>query len=226
MTTQKHPLLDYPEHEKIDYLSLVASIAAADGKVTDDEITQIREFCSQIGIGELGIGMIIAAIEDPSIIDVPNVLARLATTDLKFTLLTDMLFMACADGKFSPDERQEINKIAAELNISQKQITALNQYVTTVIKAQRADGKHADWKQVGAELAGVLASAGVPLGAVVVSGYMCGLSVQGISAALIALGLGLGLMPGIGVAISLGICSYFGVRWLFKKMVMVEEKKD
>ena len=221
MNDQKHPLTAYPEDEKIDYLSLVASIAAADGKITDDEISTLREFCDTIGIGEAGTGLIIAALEDPSMVDVQAILERLSHTDLKFTLLTDMLFMAHADGIVSPGEEEEISKIAAKLQIAKEQISAIERYVNAVLTAQQSS--QADWKLKGSEIAGVLASTGVPLGAVAISGSF--LSVQGIAAGLTALGLGLGLIPGIGVALSLGVGSYFGVRWLFKKIAGKEQER-
>jgi uncharacterized tellurite resistance protein B-like protein len=215
MNEQTHPLASYPEVERIDYLSIVTSIASADGKVTDDEITKIREFCGAIGIGEIGIGMIIAAVEDPSIVDLQPILTRLSQTDLKFTLLTDMLFMAHADGIVVPGEEEEIRKIASMLNITQEQIEAINKYVEAVISAQHADRSESDWKELGCDIAGILASTGVPLGAVAIAGTVFG---NGLVSGLTALGMGMGLATGAGVAVSIGVCSYFGVRWLLKKI--------
>jgi uncharacterized tellurite resistance protein B-like protein len=215
MNAQQHPLANYPEVERVDYLSIVASIASADGKVTDDEITKIREFCGAIGIGDIGIGMIIAAVEDPSVVDLQPILTRLSQTDLKFTLLTDMLFMAHADGIVVPGEEEEICKIASMLNITPEQIEAINKYVEAVISAQHADRSESDWKKLGCEIAGVLASTGVPLGAVAIAGTVFG---DGLATGLMALGMGMGIATGAGVAVSIGVCSYFGVRWLFKKI--------
>ncbi len=216
MNTQRHPLTDYPEVEKVDYLSIVASIAAADGKVTDDEITRIREFCEAIDIGEIGVGMIIAVVGDPSLIALEPILTRLAKSDLRFTLLTDMFFMAYADGVFAPGEEEEIRKIVALLDITQKQIDAINTYVEAVFSAQSSDQAKSDRKRLGSEIAGILASAGVPLGAVAIAGTVFG---DGIATGLLALGMGLGTAAGVGVAVSLGVSSYFGIRWLFKKIV-------
>lgn len=215
MSAYKHPLANYPEDERVDYLCLVASIASADGEVTDDEITQLHEFCTGIEIGEFGIGMIINAVEDPSVVDIQAIITRLSQTDLKFTLLTDMFFMAYADGIVSPGEEGEICKIAAKLQITRNQIAAIDRYVNAVISAQRPGDSQKDWKDLGSEIAGALASAGVPLGAVAIAGTIFG---DGITSALSALGLGLGTTTGIGVVVSIGVSSYFGVRWLFKKL--------
>ena len=217
MDTQHHPLLDYAEVERVDYLSVVASLASADGKVTDDEVTKIREFCETVKIGGIGISLIIAAIENPAVVDLSSILPRLAHTDLKFTLLADMLFMAHADGRCCSDEQAEINNIAAMLNIAPEQIDAVNRYVETVLEASLKKQKHSDddWKQIGGDIAGILASAGVPLGAVVIAGTVFG---KGVTSGLAALGMGLGVTTGIGVAVSLSVGSYFGVRWLCKKL--------
>ncbi len=217
----KHPLANYPEDERIDYLSIVASVAFADGTVTDDEVSTLREFCTTIGIHELGIGMIIAAAEDPSDLDLEAIITRLSQTELKFTLLTDMFFMAYADGNVSPNEEGEIHKIAEMLRISRDQIAAIDRYVDAVISARHSgNAPKSDWKKLGAEIAGSLASAGVPMGAVAISGSLVGSgSTTGITSGLTALGMGLGMTTGIGVALSLGVGSYLGIRWLCKKLL-------
>ncbi len=218
MDISKHPLLDFPEDEKVDYLSIVASIAAADGRVSDDEITQMRQYCETIEIGGIGIGMILNAVEDPSVIDVPVVLERLSHTELKFTLLSDMLFMAYADGVVSPGEREEIEKIAVALGISRDQIAAIDRYIKNVLSAQQSESSSSEWKCIGRDIAAALAGTGVPVGAVAISGCLCNPGAAMLSSGLEALGMGLGLTPGIGVAFSLGVCSYFGVRWLYDKL--------
>lgn len=215
MERQRHPLTAYPHAERVDYLSVLAAIAAADKTVSDEEITHLRQFCESVEIDEVGIGLIIAALEHPAVVDLQMILPRLAQTDLKFTLLTDMLFIAQADGIVCPAEREEINRIAAMLAISPEQIDVVNRYVETVLAAQTTQRPEADWKETGSELAGILASAGVPLSAVAIAGTVFG---NGLSSGLAALGMGLGVPTGVGVAVSLGIGSYFGVRWLVKKL--------
>jgi uncharacterized tellurite resistance protein B-like protein len=216
MQEQRHPLTDYPEDEKVDYLSIVGTIAAADGKITDNELSRLREFCMTIGLGGMGVGMIIGAVENPSGVDFQTILARLSQTDLKFTLLTDMLFMAHADGIVAPGEEEEIRQVAAMLNINQDQIEAMNKYVKAVLSAQSAECSESGWKNVGCEIAGILAGTGVPLGAVTIAGTVLG---SGINTGLAVLGMGLGMPVGIGVAVSIGVSSYFGVRWLFKRII-------
>jgi uncharacterized tellurite resistance protein B-like protein len=212
---ERHPLTAYPHVERVDYLSVLAAIAAADATVTDEELSHLRHFCESVEIDDIGIGLIIAALEHPAVVNLPAILPRLAQTDLKFTLLADMLCIAQADGIVCPAEQAEINTIAAMLGITAEQITAVNRYVDTVLAAQTTQRAEADWRHAGSELAGILASAGVPLSAVAIAGTVFG---NGLSSGLAALGMGLGVPPGVGAAISLGVGRYFGVRWLFKKL--------
>jgi len=73
-------------------------------------------------------------------------------------------------------------------------------------------------KQLGGTVAASLGSAGIPIAAVAVLGVP-GLSAAGITSGLAALGLGLGMASGIGVAVAIGVGSFFGIRWLYKKLV-------
>ena len=215
---QCNPLSDYPEGEKVDYLCLIASMAAADNVISDDELTQLRTFCETAGVDAMDVGLILSAAADPSFLDTPAILQRLSETELRFTLLSDLLFMAHADGIVSPEEEVDIQYIARHLDISQEQLAATELYVKNVVAAQKADGIKKDWAAIGSEVAAALAGAGVPLGAVAISGCLCGAGAAELSRALTALGMGLGLTPGIGIVLSLGVCSYFGVRHLFKKL--------
>ncbi len=70
------------------------------------------------------------------------------------------------------------------------------------------------------DLASKATGVGLPLAAVYMSGSVLGLSAAGITSGLAALGLGgvLGLssmVTGIGVAITIGIAAYQGLKWLF-----------
>jgi hypothetical protein len=60
-----------------------------------------------------------------------------------------------------------------------------------------------------------LPAVGVPIAAVVYSGSVVGLSAAGITSGLAALGLGLGMVPGIGVAILIGTAAFVGLNYLF-----------
>jgi uncharacterized tellurite resistance protein B-like protein len=50
-------------------------------------------------------------------------------SDLRFSLVTDLIAFAESDKNYSPEEKANIEKIAQYLNINQKQFSLLNQFV-------------------------------------------------------------------------------------------------
>lgn len=214
---QEHPLKKYSEKEKVAYLSIVATLVSADGEVSDKEIANIRALCKAVDLSAEGIGKIIAVAENPNTAPINQYINDLKSSELRFTLLTDMWFLAYADEKLETSEINHINEIGSKLNVSQEQIAALKKYVDAVIKASKA-GEGANMKDLGGDVAATLAATGIPLGAVAVSGTVFGLSAAGITSGLAALGLGFGMATGIGAVAVIGVGSYFAVKWLWKKI--------
>ncbi|GAK58515.1 hypothetical protein U27_05489 [Candidatus Vecturithrix granuli] len=211
-----HPLKNYPEDQKIDYLCLVASIAVADGVMSDDEISILREFCESIGIGEVGIGVILGTIGDPSILDGQATLSRLTHTDLKFTLLTDMLCMAYADGRISPAEREEIHNIAAKLEISSEQIHAVDEYLKSLF-SMTAD----ETDYLANHTSSILIQAGIPVEAITLSGFVDHLRTKNLTSGRATWGK----ESGTGIAHLLRPGNYFGIRWLFNKIRTKDDRE-
>lgn len=217
-TEQDHPLKGYKESEKIDYLSLLACIAAADGEVDDDEINSLRSLAKLVGLSGKGRAAVLSAAEDPSSVEVGDVTRRLSSSELRFTLITDMYLVAYADDSLDKEEVTEIKGFAKNLKVKDDQLQAIHKYAQALHKAKDAKGNDDKWKNLGGEVAAGLASAGVPVAAVAVSGSVFGLSAAGITSGLAALGMGLGMASGVGAAAAIGIASYFGVKWLYKKI--------
>lgn len=219
MKKGKHPLSSYPEKDKTAFLSVIAVIASADNEVSDSEISNLRSVCKELELSPEGIGKVIEAAENPDSVPVKSYIEKLGTSDLRFTLITDMLHLAYADSTFSETEKTKIHTIAQTMGVGADQVNAMERYVKTVRKAMKNEkGTKDEWKNLGAEVAGGLASAGVPIVAVAASGSVVGLSAAGVTSGLAALGLGMGMVPGIGIAVAIGIASYIGVRALFKKL--------
>jgi len=216
----KHPATKLPLSERVDYLVVVASMAAADGEIAAAEYEKLREFCKALELGPAEIGQVMAAVEEPDTVRIREVTGRLRSSQLRFTLMTDLIFMALADEKFVEAERREIRALADALNLTEPQLAALEKYVQAVLKAGKAEGVGAeDFKKLGGDVAASLAATGIPIAAVAVSGTVFGLSAAGITSGLAALGLGLGMTSGLGVAVAIGVGSFFSVRWLYRRVV-------
>ena len=217
---QKHPLLKATDKEKVAYLSIVATIAAADRNVSSDEIDNLLKLGEQVKISSDGLGKIISAAKEPNSAPIKEYIAELKSSELRFTLVADMYFLGYADDKLTKDEIDEIKKISQQLNVKNEQVEAIAKYVKAMIDQAKGkiEGKET-LKNVGSEVAGSLAAAGVPLGAVAVSGSVFGLSAAGMTSGLAALGLGFGMATGIGAVAAIGVVSFIGVRWAIKKIM-------
>lgn len=215
----KHPLINSSENEKIAYLSIVASIASADNNVSSEEIDNLLKLGDQVNLTSDGVGKIIAAAKDPNSAPIKQYISELKNSELKFTLIADMYFLGYADDKMTKDEISEIKSISNKLNVKSDQVEAIAKYVKAMIDQAKGkiEGKET-LKNVGSEVAGSLAAAGVPLGAVAVSGSVFGLSAAGMTSGLAALGLGFGMATGIGAVAAIGVASFIGVRWAIRKL--------
>lgn len=216
----RHPALELALAERADYLVIVASLAAADGQTSDAEMARLREWCTALDLPAADRARVVAAAEAPNATEVGKALIRLHDSPLRFTLVTDLVFLALVDGTYGDEEQREIHRIAGLCGVSVAQVGAIERYARAVHEAGKTthlSGK--ELKRLGGDVAAGLASAGVPIAAVAVSGSVFGLSAAGISSGLAALGLGLGMASGIGVAAAIGVGSYFGVRWLYRKVV-------
>ena len=168
MTTSRHPLAEYSEETRIDYLSVIAALASVDQSISEAELTQLRLFCEAIGVNEMGIGSVLAVAADPMSLDLSAVTTHFAASDLKFTLLTDLLLMTHADDDVASEEKDLLNQAIARLGISAAQMQAIAGYVTNLRAAQAYKRGHdAEWRRIGSEIGDALKRQGIPLKCVV-----------------------------------------------------------
>jgi len=222
-----HPLSAYADDEKKAYLCVVASLAAVDSDVTDEEISNLRQLCRKVDLSKRSVGEVLATAEEPRTAPIKEYIARLATSDLRFTLLTDMLFLAYADRDYTLEERTEVSRIALELKVTSEQLRAIEDYVKAFLDFKNSGAtSSAELKKFSGDVVAGLAATGVPVAAVAVSGSVWGLSTAGIISGLTALGLGLGVATGIGMVAIIGVASYFGVRWLYQKLTAEDDTSN
>lgn len=98
----------------------------------------------------------------------------------------------------------------------EKNIKDLKSHDETILSEKKVSEKNSK-KQVIGDVTATLAATSMPVGAVAVSGTVSGLSAAGITSGIAALGLG-SMAAGIGVIGGIGVVSYIGVKWLFKKI--------
>lgn len=166
MENQASQLLqNYSEPDKTAYLCAIASIASADRVASEEEVAFLQALAETADLSAASQQAVIKAGQDPANINVKHYLDQLKNSDLRFSLITDVMSFAKADGKLSGAEEQQIHQMASYLNINQQQFGALHQFVNQSTDAQQQGKNFTDpafLEQSG--LANSLGQAGIPTG--------------------------------------------------------------
>lgn len=125
MTKGEQGLASYPEDEREAYLGLVASLAGVDGEVSDQEIGKLRELCKRAKLGSQALGEVIGVAEDPTSAPLGEYVERLKTSELRFSLITDLYALAASDSSVSEQEKREIADMAEVLGVENEQREAI-----------------------------------------------------------------------------------------------------
>ncbi|HEX4339721.1 MAG TPA: TerB family tellurite resistance protein [Polyangiaceae bacterium] len=213
-STKTHDAHDIPLAERVDYLTIIASMAGADVSLTPEEMDNLRGLCRALELPAKETQQILDTAHRPTKM-VERHLDALKASPLRFTLISDCLALAYADGEYATSERAEIASLARALEIEDQQLAALEECARALGEAHAAD--QGDWKKRGEKLGQQLAAVGIPIGAVGALSAV-GLSTAGISTGAAALVMGLGLASGLGAALGIGVGTVMGIRWLHARM--------
>ncbi|HEV7333419.1 MAG TPA: TerB family tellurite resistance protein [Flavisolibacter sp.] len=129
----------YSDMEKGAYLGAIASLATADHKATDDELTYIRELCIAASLSPQQQDLVVQASTDMTGEDLNRCLDVLKNSDLKYSLVTDLMAFAKADNDYSEAEQQSIHKISEYLGLDQRQFDLLDQFSRQEIPTSPAE---------------------------------------------------------------------------------------
>lgn len=137
MEQQTTLLTDYSLPEKSAYLSALATIAAADGTASEEEL----EFLSLLGqaaqLPPENQEEVLQIARNPSQVSLQACLDQLKGSQLRFSFITDIISFAKADGQYSPQEKERIQDMAAYLDINPEQFQSLDEFVDTAGAAQQ-----------------------------------------------------------------------------------------
>ncbi|WP_303309575.1 TerB family tellurite resistance protein [Hymenobacter sp. BT730] len=122
-------LQQYSEEEKTAYISVIASLASADREASAVEVEFLQQLAHTAGLSGGATQQVIAAAKDSTNESVKANLDALRNSDLRFSLVTDLISFARADGAYANDEEAMVNKISAYLGISPQQTHTLEQVV-------------------------------------------------------------------------------------------------
>lgn len=130
------PLQSYSLAERTAYIQAIASIATADRAASPEELEFLSALSNEIGIPEADRETIIGSatnLDDHSLF---SSLEVLKTSELRFSLLADLIRFAESDQEYHEEEKKNVEKIATFLNINPQQAELLNEFVDETKKAE------------------------------------------------------------------------------------------
>jgi uncharacterized tellurite resistance protein B-like protein len=132
---EKQTILEgYSDMEKGAYLGAIASIATADRQASEEEIGYIRELCEAAELSSDQAALIERAATELSGEELTKCLDVLKGSDLKHSLITDMIAFAKSDGNYSPEEQAGIKQISDYMGVSEQQFSLLDQFAQKAVE--------------------------------------------------------------------------------------------
>jgi uncharacterized tellurite resistance protein B-like protein len=151
-------LQNYSEQEKTAYLSAIASLATADRQASGAETQFLQALAQQAGLSGGATQQVLAAAQDANNQSIQQNLDVLKGSDLRFSLVTDLISFARADGAYANDEETMISKMSQYLGINPEQKQTLETVVdqaATVAHDPQDPAKQGFFDRIGDKLSGV-----------------------------------------------------------------------
>lgn len=132
----------YSDLEKGAYLGAIASLATADRSVSEEELAYIEALCEGAALSEEQTALIRRAATEPMADDdLKRCLDVLKNSDLRFSLVSDLIAFAEADQNYTPEEKQNVEKVANYLGVNQQQFSLLDQFTKKAVQEAPAQAQ-------------------------------------------------------------------------------------
>jgi uncharacterized tellurite resistance protein B-like protein len=213
--SKTHSALELPIEERKDYLRVLAALASVDNRIDAEELGVLGELCDALGVTGSHRAEIVDFTRKVDEERVERICASLKGSPLRFSLVTDLLYMAQTDREYTLREREVVESIARYLGIEFRQLDAMEQFADGALRSRvsrlPADerGDNADFDR-SANTAAVITAVLAPIAVVVWLGG--GTGTQAISLGLDDLGMRQGAGLGVVVAVLLSAALFFLVR--------------
>ncbi|HVE62022.1 MAG TPA: TerB family tellurite resistance protein [Chitinophagaceae bacterium] len=124
----------YSDMEKGAYLAAIASISSADRSASEEEMEYLEALSESADLSQEQKNLIRQAASDISGEDLNRCLDVLKGSDLRFSLVSDLIAFAESDKNYSPEEKQNVEKIATYLGVNKEQFSILDQFTKKAVK--------------------------------------------------------------------------------------------
>lgn len=128
----------YSDLEKGAYLGAIASIATADREASQEEIDHIKQLCTAARMSPQQTEHVVRAATELSGEELNSCLDVLKDSELKYSLVADLIAFAKADNNYSEEEEQNVQKIAQYLGVNQQQFSLLDQFAEKTVKTDES----------------------------------------------------------------------------------------
>ncbi|HPZ06532.1 MAG TPA: TerB family tellurite resistance protein [Candidatus Eremiobacteraeota bacterium] len=131
--SDKHPIFAYPKEVQRNYIFIISLMAAVDGVISLEEQDYIGKLCDlcKLSISEKEALMEKIRCHSGDFIEM---LQPFCSSDIRFTMVWELLIMEYADGVLMEEEIVYLKKITDTLQISQKQYDLLIKLIETGLK--------------------------------------------------------------------------------------------
>ena len=129
-------LKDYSDEEKGAYLGAIASIATADHSATEEELEYIIQLADSADISQEQKEAVVRAATELSGDELTRCLDILKKSNLRFSLIADLMNFGQSDQNYSEEEKKNVEKIASYLKINHEQFSLLDQFVNKTAEVE------------------------------------------------------------------------------------------
>lgn len=129
-------LQGHSDLEKGAYLGAIASIATADREASEEEIAHIEQLCDAAQLSAQQKQYVVRAATELTGEDLRNCLDVLKNSELRYSLVTDLIAFAKSDGEYSKEEEDKVHEIAKYLGLAEKQFSLLDQFTERATAAE------------------------------------------------------------------------------------------
>jgi uncharacterized tellurite resistance protein B-like protein len=134
---EKQTVLEgYSDIEKGAYLGAIASIATADREASEEELSYIRELCEAAELSEEQMKAVEGAATEMSGEELSRCLDILKNSELRYSLVADLIAFAKSDQDYSEEEQQNVQKISTYLGVDKQQYSLLDQFAQKATEQQ------------------------------------------------------------------------------------------
>jgi uncharacterized tellurite resistance protein B-like protein len=139
MEEQTTILEGYSDQEKGAYLGAIASLATADREASQEELDYIMQLSEAASLSPEQQRVVQQAATEMSGEELQQCLNVLKGSELRYSLVTDLMAFAKADNDYSEAEEQNIKKISTYLGVDQQQFSLLDKFSKQTVETAAAE---------------------------------------------------------------------------------------